>query len=102
MADRSPGIVSRSRQDTYTILWPLSMKSPIKWFGGKGGQPLHLLPLIPPHKVYVEALAGGASLFFAKAPAGIEVITDLVYDIFNLISTPRPRSSGNDGPPCGA
>jgi len=65
------------------------LNSPIKWFGGKGRQTRRLLPLIPPHKVYVEPYAGGASLFFAKPPASIEVLNDLNYDIFNLYSVLR-------------
>jgi DNA adenine methylase len=35
-----------------------------------------LLPLIPPHRCYVEPFAGSAALFFAKEPAPEEVLND--------------------------
>lgn len=36
-----------------------------------------LLPLIPPHKIYVEPFGGGASLLFAKEPSPVEVYNDI-------------------------
>ena len=36
----------------------------------------HILPMIPPHRVYVEMFCGGAAVFFAKRPAEVEVIND--------------------------
>ena len=46
-----------------------SLRSPIKWFGGKGKFVSKLLPLMPPHLSYVEVFGGGASLLFAKEPS---------------------------------
>ena len=43
-----------------------------------------LLALIPAHKTYVEAFAGGASLFWAKPPSGAEYLNDLNGNIANL------------------
>lgn len=40
-----------------------------------------LLPLIPPHKRYVEPFAGGAAVFFGKEPADEEVLNDRDADI---------------------
>lgn len=40
-----------------------------------------LLPLIPPHKRYVEPFAGGAAVFFGKEPADQEVLNDRDPDI---------------------
>ena len=40
-----------------------------------------LLPLIPPHKRYVEPFAGGAAVFFGKEPADEEVLNDRDPDI---------------------
>ena len=53
------------------------MRSPIKWFGGKGGFVQNILPLVPKHKIYVEVFGGGASLLFAKTPAPVEVYNDV-------------------------
>ena len=36
-----------------------------------------ILPLIPPHKIYVEVFLGGGSVFWAKEPSEVEVLNDL-------------------------
>lgn len=51
-----------------------------------------LLPLIPPHRTYVEPYGGGASLLFAKAPSLVEVYNDLhhgVVDFFRVLRDPE-------------
>ena len=45
---------------------PAGKRNVVKW----------LLPLIPPHRCYVEPFAGSAALFFAKEPASEEVLND--------------------------
>jgi DNA adenine methylase len=45
---------------------PAGKRNVVKW----------LLPLIPPHRCYVEPFAGSAALFFAKEPAAEEVLND--------------------------
>ena len=51
--------------------------SPITWFGGKGNLITKLLPLIPPHKKYIEVFGGGATMLFAKELVENEVYNDI-------------------------
>lgn len=44
----------------------------------------HILPLIPPHKKYVEPFAGGAAVFFAKPPSPVEVLNDINGNLANF------------------
>lgn len=37
----------------------------------------HILPLIPPHKIYCEPFFGGGAVFFAKKPAKLSAINDI-------------------------
>ena len=70
----------------------MKMRSPIKWFGGKGRFTQHLLPLIPEHHCYCEVFGGGASLLFAKPPSKVEVYNDLDGDVvafFRLFHDPE-------------
>jgi DNA adenine methylase len=51
-----------------------------------------LLPLFPPHKIYVEVFGGAASILLAKKPEGMEVYNDLnsgLCDFFRVISDPK-------------
>lgn len=57
------------------------MKTPISYYGGKQTMLKHILPLIPPHKMYTEAFCGGAAVLFAKRTADAEVINDLNMDL---------------------
>src|SRR5438445_10090 len=43
-----------------------------------------LLPLIPKHRLYVEAFAGGAALFFAKSESQAEILNDINGEIENF------------------
>lgn len=60
------------------------MKTCISYYGGKQNLISELLPLIPPHKQYVEPFVGGASLFFAKKPSQTEVINDFDLRVANF------------------
>lgn len=63
--------------------------SPVRWFGGKGQQIAKLLPMFPPHHIYVEVFGGGASLLFAKEPSPIEVYNDLDSGLVNFFAVLR-------------
>lgn len=58
----------------------------IAWPGGKRRLAKVLLPLINsrPHTCYVEAFAGGASMFFLRHPAKVEVLNDVNGEVINL------------------
>lgn len=60
------------------------MKSPVKYYGGKAKMLPHILPLIPDHKVYVEAFAGGASLYFYKNTSSVEMLNDTNRNVTNF------------------
>lgn len=51
-------------------------KTPITYYGGKLNMLKHILPLIPPHRIYTEAFFGGGAVFFAKERSEAEVIND--------------------------
>lgn len=65
------------------------MRSPIRYFGGKGRMTKKIIPLLPETKIYVEAFGGGASILLAKCPAGTEVYNDLdsaLYEFFSVLA----------------
>ena len=60
------------------------MRPPITYYGGKTRMLDILIPMIPEHRVYVEAFAGGASLFWAKAKSKVEVLNDINRNVVNF------------------
>ena len=52
------------------------MKPLISYYGGKQRIVKHILKYIPEHKIYVEAFSGGATVFFAKPLAEINILND--------------------------
>lgn len=68
-------------------------RSPIAWFGGKGRLAKHLVPLLPPHRHYVEPFGGGASVLIRKEPSGgVETYNDLdegLTTMFRVIADPE-------------
>lgn len=57
---------------------------PVSYYGGKQQLVNDILPLIPEHKVYTEAFAGGLAVYWAKQPSKIEVVNDLDGEISNF------------------
>lgn len=43
----------------------------------------HIVPLLPPHRVYVEPFAGGLSVLIGKQLASLEVANDLHGALIN-------------------
>lgn len=60
------------------------MKTPISYYGGKQTLLKHILPLIPPHKLYTESFCGGCAVLFAKRQADCEVINDINKNLINF------------------
>ena len=63
---------------------PGSSRPVFGWQGGKRWLVKELLPLIPPHKMYIELFCGGGALLCAKTPSEGEVINDLNSELVNL------------------
>lgn len=62
----------------------MTSKPILRWPGGKRRLLKHLLPLIRPHKTYVEGFAGGLALLLAKERSRAEIVNDLNSDVVNL------------------
>ncbi|MFA7219132.1 MAG: DNA adenine methylase [Synergistaceae bacterium] len=78
------------------------MKSPIKYYGGKGGMFNHILDRFPSDfgketrtandgsaDIYMEPFGGSATVLFKKKPSPIEIYNDLdhnVYSLFKVLS----------------
>ena len=60
------------------------MVGPLAYIGGKNRLANQIIALLPEHTTYVEAFAGGAQVFFHKAPSKVEVLNDLDFEIVNF------------------
>jgi len=56
----------------------------IPYYGGKFELSRRLVPMLPPHKRYIEVFAGGLSMFFRKKKAEDNIVNDIDNDIVNL------------------
>lgn len=68
------------------------LRTPIRWLGGRGRIVSKLLPLVPPHHIYVEVFGGGASLLLGKKPSVVEVYNDCdsgLVDFFRVLRDPQ-------------
>ena len=67
------------------------MKPLVSYYGGKQRLASKIVPLLPPHTVYVEPFCGGASVFFAKGKPPVtnshhyrEVLNDTLGQLVTL------------------
>jgi len=67
----------------------MPLRPPIPYFGGKPCMTKKLLPLFPPHKIYVEVFGGVGALLFAKSRSPIEVYNDRDADLVNFMQVLR-------------
>lgn len=63
------------------------MRSPIMLFGGKGNMTAKIVPMLPPHRIYVEPFGGGASVLLAKPPSSVEVYNDVDENLVGFFKT---------------
>jgi len=63
----------------------------LPYMGGKQMMVSRLIPLIPPHTVYVEVFGGGAALLLNKPPSALEVYNDIDGELVNLFETVRDK-----------
>lgn len=66
-------------------------RSPFRYPGGKFYARRLILAAMPPHSVYCEPFAGGASVFFCKAKARRSILNDLDGNLIECYETIRDR-----------
>lgn len=59
-------------------------KPVIRWAGGKTRLLKDILPLLRPHRTYVEAFGGGLAVLLAKEKSACEVVNDINGDLVSL------------------
>ena len=62
----------------------IRMKTPISYYGGKQKLCTTIISLLPDHNLYCEPFVGGAAVFFAKEPSGVEVLNDTNTELINF------------------
>lgn len=60
------------------------MKGPISYYGGKALLASRIVGMIPQHVTYVEPFCGGAAVFWAKEPSGVEILNDTNKELVNF------------------
>lgn len=58
--------------------------TPLTYYGGKQKLAKVIIPLIPPHKTYVEPFVGGGAIFWSKPITEVEVINDYNRELINF------------------
>ncbi len=60
------------------------LRPPVKWHGGKYYLAKRIVSLFPPHRIYLEAFGGAASVLLNKPPVEVEAYNDLDLKITRL------------------
>ncbi len=72
----------------------MTIRPPVKWHGGKRYLAKKIIQHFPPHRVYLEAFGGGASVLLNKEPVEVEVYNDLDHRITRLFRVLRDQGDG--------
>lgn len=67
------------------------MLSAFPWPGGKKHMLADLIPMMPPHKFYVEVFSGSAKLLLNKPPSQWELLNDANGDVINFFRVVKHR-----------
>jgi DNA adenine methylase len=67
------------------------IRPPVKWHGGKRYLAKRIIEHFPPHRVYLEAFGGGASVLLNKSPVEVETYNDLDHRITRLFHVLREQ-----------
>lgn len=70
------------------------LKPPISYYGGKQSLLSVILPMIPPHRKYVEPFLGGGAVYWSKEPSAVEVINDLDGFVSNFYQVVKGDLNG--------
>ena len=68
-----------------------SVRSPIKWYGGKFYIAKLICSLMPEHSVYVEVFGGAGHVLFAKPRSDVEVYNDIHDGLVTLFRVIRDK-----------
>src|SRR5262245_31977275 len=68
-----------------------TVRPPVKWHGGKRYLAGRIIEHFPPHRVYLEAFGGGASVLLNKPPVEVETYNDLDKRITRLFRVLRDQ-----------
>ncbi len=60
------------------------MVGPLSYIGGKNRVAKRVIAMLPEHLTYVEPFAGGAQVFFHKAPSAVEILNGLDGEVVNF------------------
>jgi DNA adenine methylase len=69
----------------------MPIRPPVKWHGGKRYLAKEIIKYFPPHRVYLEAFGGGASVLLNKPPVEVESYNDLDLRITRLFRVLRDQ-----------
>ena len=68
-----------------------ALRPPVKWYGGKRYLARWIIRHFPPHRVYLEAFGGGASILLNKPPTEVETYNDLDHRLTRFFRVLRDR-----------
>ncbi|MGG1669970.1 DNA adenine methylase [Paenibacillus sp. NRS-1783] len=74
------GLITKAEQRI-----PMTVRSPLIWFGGKSKYAKHLISRFPEHRIYVEPFGGAAHVLAQKPKSQHEVYNDIDGEVVNFL-----------------